>query len=64
MENILSGNPLLNYAATGQKNDMKVNLLYYIEIMCLEFQIFFSRILLYTKIKEIMLFIIFLLNSK
>ncbi|XP_026326838.1 protein CWC15 homolog [Hyposmocoma kahamanoa] len=24
MENILSGNPLLNYAATGQKNDMKV----------------------------------------
>ncbi|KAI5641551.1 cwf15/Cwc15 cell cycle control protein domain-containing protein [Phthorimaea operculella] len=24
MENILSGNPLLNYAATGQKNDLKV----------------------------------------
>lgn len=24
MENILSGNPLLNYSSAGQKNDMKV----------------------------------------
>lgn len=24
MENILSGNPLLNYSAVGQKNDLKV----------------------------------------
>ena len=28
MENILSGNPLLNYAAAGQKNDLKVFFVY------------------------------------